>query len=109
MLASETIGRRNVAAVDPDRLQTRCRVGGARAGLPDNQTGLDCGTGQPRRRAILIGNSKMGVSRCVTAQQRSSSPLPGKPHIFAFVVFGCVGARGSVGGGADDDVAPEYA
>ena len=25
------------------------------ARLPDNQTGLDCGTGQPRRRAILIG------------------------------------------------------
>jgi hypothetical protein len=30
--------------VDPDRLQTRCRVGGARARLPDNQAGLDCGT-----------------------------------------------------------------
>jgi hypothetical protein len=35
------------------RLQTSCRGGGARARLPDNQTGLDCGTGQPRRRAVL--------------------------------------------------------
>jgi hypothetical protein len=58
ILVSEAIGRRNVAAVDPDRLQTRCSVGGARARLPDNQTGLDCGTGQPRRRAILIGTPR---------------------------------------------------
>src|ERR1700739_179789 len=55
---SVAIGRRNVAAVDPDRLQTRCRVGGARTRLPDNQTGLDCGTGQPRRLAILIGTPR---------------------------------------------------
>jgi hypothetical protein len=28
------------------------------ARLPDNQTGLDCGTGQPRRRAIIIGSPR---------------------------------------------------
>jgi hypothetical protein len=58
LLVSEAIGGRNVAAVEPDRIQTRCRGGGARARLPDNQTGLDCGTGQPRRRAILIGTPR---------------------------------------------------
>jgi hypothetical protein len=31
LLASETIARRNVAAIEPDRIQTRCRDDGARA------------------------------------------------------------------------------
>jgi hypothetical protein len=78
LLASEAIGRRNVAAVEPDRLQTSCRGGGARARLPDNQTGLDYGTGQPRRRAILIGTRRWAYH--VVLQRNTGHPdLTGNP------------------------------
>jgi hypothetical protein len=43
----QAIARRNVAAIEPDRIQTRCRDDGARARLRANQTGLDRGTGPP--------------------------------------------------------------
>ena len=38
--------------------------GGARARLPDNQTGLDCGTGQPRRRVILSALQDGRITLC---------------------------------------------
>jgi hypothetical protein len=79
LLVSETIGRRNVAAIEPDRIQTRCRDDGARARLRDKQTGLDCGTGQPRRRAILIGTLRWAYH--VVVQRNNGDPdlATGKP------------------------------
>jgi hypothetical protein len=66
LLASEAIARRNVAAIEPDRIQTRCRDDGARAQVSrqSNRSGL---LDWSARRAILIGASERGVSRCVTA------------------------------------------
>jgi hypothetical protein len=42
------IARRDVAAIEPDRIQTRCRNDRARAvRFRNNQTGLDCGDWSP--------------------------------------------------------------
>jgi hypothetical protein len=54
LVASEGIARRNVAAIEPDRIQTRSRDDGARPGFATIKTGLDSGD-RSCRRAILIG------------------------------------------------------
>jgi hypothetical protein len=39
LVASEAIARRNVAAIEPDRIQTRCRDDGARAQVSRQSNG----------------------------------------------------------------------
>jgi hypothetical protein len=67
VLAPEAIARRNAAAIEPDRIQTRCRDDGARAQVFATIE-------QVSRTAGLVGpasdsyrHSKSGVSRCATA------------------------------------------
>ena len=67
LLAWEAIVRRNVAAIEPDRIQTRCRDDGARAQVFATNE-------QVSRTAGLVGpasdsyrHSKSGVSPCATA------------------------------------------
>jgi hypothetical protein len=54
VLAPEAIARRNAAAIEPDRIQTRCRDDGAQAQVfATNRTGLeDCGIGRPGERFL---------------------------------------------------------
>jgi hypothetical protein len=67
LLAWEAIVRRNVAAIEPDRIQTRCRDDVAWAQV-SRQSNRCRPWDWSARRAILYRHSKMGVSRCVTAQ-----------------------------------------
>jgi hypothetical protein len=55
VLAPEAIARRNAAAIEPDRIQTRCRDDGARAQAFATTEQVSRTAGLSVRRAILIG------------------------------------------------------
>ena len=114
LLASEAIVRRNVAAIEPDRIQTRCRGGGARARLRDKQTGLDCGTGRSRRAIlsalqdgrITLCYSVIRVSRTSTGNppysMRSYSPGEAGISTTVYPTHAACGPRAGVGYGTRD-------
>jgi hypothetical protein len=77
LLVSEAIARRNVATLEPDRIETRCRDDGARARVRDKQTGRDCGTGPPGQR-FLSALEERRIALCYSVI-RISQTATGKP------------------------------
>jgi hypothetical protein len=71
LVASEAIARRNVAAIEPDRIQTRCRDDGARPRFRDNQNRSRLRDWSARR-AILIGTLRWAYH--VVLQRNTGQP-----------------------------------
>ena len=75
LLVSEAIGRRNVAAIEPDRIQTRCRDDGAWAQV-SRQSNRPRLAGLVGLASDLIGTLRAAYHVVLQRNNESSGPLP---------------------------------